>query len=169
MGSLRISLASRKEWNKQGVLSVYKCTEAGRRSNCTAIPLFQAYCVHNIYWRKAHKKIGCHINNWMSRNSEAASSQPKLVWQQQSMKSCTLQWRTTAVQVYAEYTELFSLAHGKNIGDKWSSNPSSLPKIGKSYLKTRWWLTTSRDRNKLIQNRKKKCGIKTGYWLTSAW
>ena len=162
MGSLRISLASRKEWNKQGVLSVYKCTEAGRRSNCTAVQLFQAYCVHHKYWRKAPKKIGCHINNWMSRNSEAASSQPKPVWQQQSVKQqlsrCTQNIQNCSAWPMAKILET-----------KWSSNPSSLPKIGKSYLKTRWWLTTSRDRNKLIQNRKKKCGIKTGYRLTSAW
>jgi hypothetical protein len=64
----------------------------------------------------------------MSRNSEAASSQPKLVWQQQSVKSCTLQWRTTAVQVYAEYTELFSLDHGKNIGDKMKFKPIIIAK-----------------------------------------
>jgi hypothetical protein len=39
------------------------------------------------------------------------------------VNSCTLHWRTTAVQVYAEYTELFSLAHGKHIGDKIKSKP----------------------------------------------
>jgi hypothetical protein len=64
----------------------------------------------------------------MSRNSEAASSQPKPVWQQQSVQSCTLQWRTRAVQVHTEYTELFSMAHGKNIRDKMKYKPIIIAK-----------------------------------------
>ena len=60
----------------------------------------------------------------MSRNSKATSSQPKPVRQHQTVNSCALHWRTTSVQVYADYTKLFSLAHGKNIGATKKSKPT---------------------------------------------
>ena len=56
-----------------------------------------------------------------------------------AVNSCTVQWSTTAVHVYAEYTELFSLANCKIIGDKmhmedcqpssWIKGSTSLPEL----------------------------------------
>ena len=62
----------------------------------------------------------------------------------QALNRCTVQWSTTAVHVYEEHTELFSLAQGKNIQDKicredcqassWIRVKTSLPKLMKANM-----------------------------------